>query len=168
MSLFGCTGMSVNHTRPVYLPTYTPVAILPFTNTTETPQADERAQAILADLLRGHGLYHVMVYPNKVTHATLIPGVKQPISRQKTLAWAKNHGAMYAYTGSVTEWNYKVGLDGEPAIGVVIEMIDVNTGLVVWSSVGSKSGGSRIALSTVAQDLMNIMLSSIYYGMQHA
>ncbi len=163
--LSGCTSMQVNHSNYVRLCLAQPVVVLPFTNMTETPQADERATAILTDLLRTKGMRYVASYPSKMTKPSLIPGVKPTIPRAKMLAWAREQGFSYAFIGSVTEWNYKVGLDGEPAIGVNIDMVNLRAGIVEWSAVGSKSGGSRTALSEVAITLINAMLHSIDFKM---
>lgn len=156
-----CTSMQVNHSHPVILHSNQSIAVLPFTNMTETPQADERAAAMLANLLRTKGLMYVGRYPTYATKPSLIPGVRPPIRHARLLAWARDRGFCFAFTGSVSEWNYKVGLDGEPAVGIDLELIDVKSGQVIWSAVGSKSGGSRTALSEVGINLTNAMLRSI-------
>lgn len=159
--LAGCGSMQINYNKqPLALSPSDTFAILPFTNMTETPQADERAADITAELMRTRGM-HVVSYPLRPLKPTLIPGGRTPLSRQSALAWARNQHARYAVIGGVTEWNYKVGLDGEPAVGVTLEIVDVNTDYVVWNAVGSKIGGSRTALSTVAQDLISNMLKHI-------
>jgi hypothetical protein len=67
---------------------------------------------------------------------------------------------IYALTGAVDEWRYKVGIDGEPAVGLTLQIINLTDGdRVVWSAAGSKSGWSREALSAVAQKLIKDMLS---------
>lgn len=160
--LCACTSFQVDHSQPINLSAGQRIAVLPFANYTETPQADERAQSIGANLLRSHGLINVGVYHQSTNKPALIPGIKSPVSRQKLLAWAKELHASVALTGGVTEWNYKVGLDGEPAVGLNLELIDVRSGSTIWSAVGSKSGGSRTALSDVAIDLLGSMLNSIH------
>jgi hypothetical protein len=74
------------------------------------------------------------------------------------MAWARQQGARYALTGAVEEWRYKVGVDGEPAAGVTLQIIDVQTGEALWSAAGGKSGWSREALSAVAQQLIRDLL----------
>ena len=59
------------------------------------------------------------------------------------------------------EWRYKVGIDGEPAIGVTLKVIDLTDGRVVWTASGAKSGWSRQALSAVAQGVLKDMLSGL-------
>lgn len=161
--LIGCGTMQVNTSnRPFSLSSQDTIAVLPFNNMTETPEADERAADITAELLRTHNMT-VITYPHRPLRPTLIPTGRTPISRAMALGFAREHHTRYAVMGGVTEWNYKVGLDGEPAVGVNIEIIDTTSNQVVWNSVGSKSGCSRTALSTVAQRLIDTMLNTINY-----
>ena len=80
--------------------------------------------------------------------------------REIALAWARQAGARYALTGSVDEWRYKVGVDGEAAVGVVLSIVDVESGRAVWSGSGAQSGWSREALSGVAQRLLRRLLGA--------
>lgn len=164
LNLFGCccTTSQVNHTCPISLPCATRVALLPFTNATETPQADARAQAITTVLLRSRGINNLLVYPPQANKQCFIPCLVAPLPRNELLAWARSQNACYALTGTVNEWRYKIGLDGEPVVGVTLELIDVNNNCVIWSAVGSRSGGCRTAVSTVAQGLIADMLRSLY------
>ena len=52
------------------------------------------------------------------------------------------------------EWRCKVGVDVEPAAGITLQIIDVQSGDILWSGAGGKSGWSREALSAVAQQLL--------------
>jgi hypothetical protein len=63
--------------------------------------------------------------------------------------------------GSVEEWRYKVGLDGEPVAGVTLRVIDLQNGRVLWSGSGSRSGWSRDGLSTVGHQLIGRLLSEL-------
>ena len=74
--------------------------------------------------------------------------------------WARTQGARYAVYGAVDEWRYKVGIDGEPAVGVALHIIDLQSNAVVWSGVGGKSGWSRESLSGVAQKLIRELLAT--------
>lgn len=135
-------------------------AVLPFANHTETPQAGLRAEAIATSLLRGRGLARLQTYPAELVTETLL----EPSDRKlgdKALAWAKGQGVRYAVSGEVNEWRYKVGIDGEPAVGLALQVLDLNDDRVVYSAVGGKSGWSREALSAVAQKLMKGMVAGI-------
>ena len=56
--------------------------------------------------------------------------------------------------GSVEEWRYKVGVDGEPAVGITLQLIDLPSGAVIWTASGSKTGWSREGLTATAQKLL--------------
>ena len=76
------------------------------------------------------------------------------------LTWAREQKIRYALAGSVDEWRYKVGVDGEPAAGVTLSILDVATGDTLWSGTGGQSGWSRQALAAVAQKLIRELLQS--------
>jgi len=80
---------------------------------------------------------------------------------ERALAWARAAGVRYALTGSVTEWRYRVGVDGEPAVGLSLRVIDLADGRTVWSATGARSGWSREALSAVAQKLARDLVAPL-------
>ena len=133
--------------------------MLPVLNHTEVPQAGMRAEAITEALLRAHGVNDLTRYPATLSQDTLL----QPAERnvfQEADKWARSHGARYAVYGAVDEWRYKVGIDGEPAVGVALHIRDLQNNSVVWSGVGGKSGWSRESLSGVAQKLIRQLLAT--------
>ncbi len=133
--------------------------VLPFANNTETPLAGSRAEAIAEGLLRSNGISKLRRTPASLQQDALFePGDRT--QQESALEWAREQGAHYALTGSVDEWRYKVGVDGEPAVGIALSIIDVPSGETLWSGVGGKSGWSREALSAVAQQLMRSLLDS--------
>lgn len=135
-------------------------AVLPFENHTETPMAGNRAEAIAAAVLHSRVASGVHRFSGSATTSDSPFGATQPTVGDAGLVWAKEKGAAYALTGSVDEWRYKVGVDGEPAVGVALRIVDVNTGATVWSGAGGKSGWSREALSSVGQKLIRNLLDS--------
>jgi len=132
--------------------------MLPVLNHTEVPQAGLRAEAITEGLLRAHGIADLTRYPATMNPDTLL----QPSERKvfdEADKWARTQGARYAIYGAVDEWRYKVGIDGEPAVGVALHIMDLQNNAVVWSGVGGKSGWSRESLSGVAQKLIRQLLA---------
>ncbi len=128
-------------------------AMLPLANHTETPQAGSRAAAIVEGVLRARGIAELVRAPGELGAESLLePQDAQAVD--KALAWARSHGIRYAVTGSVSEWRYKVGVDGEPAVGLTLQVVDVPAGKVVWTATGARSGFSREALSAVAHKLV--------------
>jgi polysaccharide biosynthesis protein PelC len=136
------------------------VALLPIINHTDVPQAGLRAEAIAEATLRTQGLRQLVVYPPRLNPETLFePGErKAQLDAEK---WASGEKMRYAVYGSVEEWRYKVGVDGEPAVGLVFHIKDLETGQVVYSASGGRSGWSREALAAVAQKLTRELMSGI-------
>lgn len=128
-------------------------SMLPLVNHTETPQAGARAASIIEAVLRTRGLDNLIRAPAELDTESLIEPQEAKM-HEKTLAWAREKGARYAVTGSVSEWRYKVGVDGEPAVGLTLQVIDLSNAKVVWTASGGRSGWSREALSAVAQKLV--------------
>ena len=135
-------------------------AVLPFVNQTETPQAGLRAESITENLLRAEGVARMAKYPAALNTETLF----EPADRKQAdaaLAWARAEKIRYAVAGTVAEWRYKVGVDGEPAAGITLQLIDVQSGEVLWAASGGSTGWSRESLSGVAQKLIGRLLQPI-------
>jgi len=132
-------------------------ALLPIANHTDTPQAGLAAEAITAHLLRARGI-KLDQYPPQLSRDTLFEPSERRVV-EEAQKWAREKGARYGVTGMVEEWRYKVGIDGEPAVGVTLQVINLEDGSVVFSASGAKSGWSREALSGVAHKLLGDLTS---------
>ena len=135
-------------------------ALLPIANHTETPQAGLRSEAIVETVLRSLGVREIERYPPQLSTELLLEPAERKLAEQ-ALAWARAREARYAVSGSVEEWRYKAGVDGEPAVGLALTVTDLRTGAVVYSASGGKSGWSREALSAVAQKLVRELLADL-------
>lgn len=152
---------SVQHGMSAPLERNAKWAMLPIANYTDVPQAGLRAEAIVEIVLHGFALSDLQHYPQVLNSDSLF----EPAERKAVLEamnWAKQRGVRYVVTGSVDEWRYKVGIDGEPAVGITLQVIDLeNNNTVVWSASGAKSGWSRDALSSVARELIGELLGDL-------
>lgn len=157
VALAGCSTMD-RGTAPRLEPQAT-WAVLPFDNHTETPMAGSRAEAIAEALLHAKGVGVVKRYTATSSQDVLFASTDANASTA-ALDWAREQNATYALTGAVDEWRYKVGVDGEPAAGVILRIIDVKTGATLWTGAGGKSGWSREALSSVGQKLIRALLDT--------
>ena len=136
------------------------VALLPVANFTDVPQAGLRVEALLEPALRKIGLRQLQVYPPSLNPETLF----EPSERKAQLEaekWARTQSVRYVVSAAVNEWRYKVGVDGEPAVGLMVQVKDLESGLVVYSSAGGRTGGSREALSAVGLQLTSELVSGI-------
>ena len=135
--------------------------LLPFVNNTETPYAGERAESIVAALLHARGLQHLErpVTESKSEDLGMDRGEKR---QREALEWAKQKKMRYVLSGTVNEWRYKVGLDGEPVAGFTLQIMELPEGRIIWSGAAGKSGWSRDAVSSVAQQILDRLLGEIH------
>jgi TolB-like protein len=136
------------------------LAVLPFVNATEVPEAQTRVQAIAVALLRQKGLQQVLVYPQSAADNPL--EAPAAVTAAQALDWARRQGAAYALTGTVTEWRYKTGVDSEPAVGLTLQITDVATGAVAWSATGARAGWGYQALAAVGQAQLADLLRGVH------
>ncbi len=134
--------------------------LLPIANNTDTPQAGLSAEAMLEHQLRRRGILGVQHYPASLSRDSLFEPTERKVT-EEAQQWARDQGARFAVLGSVQEWRYKVGIDGEPAVGIALKVLDLSSGKVVWSASGAKSGWSREALSAVAQSVLTELLDTL-------
>ncbi|HMY81373.1 MAG TPA: DUF4136 domain-containing protein [Agitococcus sp.] len=154
-------GCSTLHTTPktTKLDTSAQWVLVPSINNTETPQAGARLDSITASLLRVNGVNQLSVYQSNNNNESLFD-LADRRNQEQALNAVKSTGAKYAVAASVDEWRYKVGLDGEPAAGVTVNIIDLSTGQVVWSGTAAKTGWSREAVSAIAQKTVDQLLKN--------
>lgn len=156
--LAGCA--TIDASAPPVLKQGEKIALLPIQNLTQTPQVGDRVESIVESLLQAGGRYSVKRYTGDTSSDQLFADVNQEMLQQAT-AKARAQNVKYGLTGSVQEWRYKVGVDGEPAVGISLKLIDLQTGEVVWTATGSKTGWSRSAVSAIGQTLLRTLLSPL-------
>jgi polysaccharide biosynthesis protein PelC len=139
------------------------IAVVSVANFTETPDAGLSAETIAANVLRTNGFADVRVAPADPATSSMFDNSDHG-NREKKLEWARSQQIRYVLTGGVEEWRYKVGVDGEPAVGLTFELVDVETGKTVWSGTGSRTGWSRSGLANVANKLIGEVLAPVHAG----
>ncbi len=124
-------------------------AVLPLENYTETPYAGYRVSSIIEGVLaskRYKLIDRVWGYSEKEYS-------KEDIERLKEEAVKR--GARYLIHGSVNEFRYKTGIDGEPAVSITLFVHDVREGKIIRSVSVSGSGWVHESLGTLAQKLID-------------
>ncbi len=134
--------------------------VLPVVNYSDTPFAGERVEGLVMSDLRAHGLTELQMYlidqdPNQ------LPTLDERSRLSKALEWAKLQNKRYGVTGAVEEWRYKSGLDGEPAVGVTLRLIDIESQAVLWSGSASRSGWTRESLAGTGQKVVRELVASL-------
>ncbi len=131
-------------------------ALIPFVNHSNTPLAEQNVKAIVNSVLTEKGA-KVVVYENNSDAEDLKSLLDENHERKESLKWLSNVSYNYVITGSVDEWDYKAGLDGEPVVSVTIEIKDANN-KSVFVKTGSRSGFGRESLNYSGQ----VVVSNIF------
>lgn len=165
IGVLGCMWLSacssVQHSNTGVLELNAKWAMLPIANYTDVPQVGLRAETIAENELRARKLNNLQHYPPQLNNDTLFDPAERKVVLE-ALRWARAQGVRYVLTGSVDEWRYKVGIDGEPSVGMTLQVLDLeNSNAVLWSASGAKSGWGRDALSAVARDLISELLGTL-------
>jgi len=123
-----------------------PVSVFRLQNYTDTPRAGMRAANIIEGILKSKG-YRVISHVNEKKE-----------SFKKAYKRAKDDDAKYFLYGGVSEWRYKTGIDGEPAVSLQISLYKTKNKKLVWSATGSDSDWGNASIGTTAQSLLLDMM----------
>lgn len=134
--------------------------LLPFSDFGETPQAGERAEELASSLMRVRWNVELERYAVTKESASLVD-LDERQRYEKALTWAREQGYTYGLTGSVQEWRYRSGSEGEAAVGLSLRVINIQTGRAEWLATGSKSGFGSQTVSGVAEKLLRKMTDQI-------
>jgi hypothetical protein len=159
VTLAGCTSVLHVKAGPP-LSAGVPWALLPFGDFGETPQAGERAEELATSLLRMRFGLDLERYPATRESAALVD-LDERQRYDKALQWAREGGFVYGLTGSVQEWRYRSGADGEAAVGLSLRVINIKTGRPEWLASGSRSGLGAQTVSGIAERLLSTMINQI-------
>ncbi|MCG7569642.1 hypothetical protein MHM89_06835 [Pseudoalteromonas sp. CNC9-20] len=134
------------------------VYIMPLANQSNMPMAQAQAEQLLASALAEQGL-KVTLYPKQQVgdlQASLEPAQRN----QEAQRWLSEQQPGYVVSGSVQEWQYKYGLDGEPAVGLTLTLAD-SSGNELWRGSTSKTGWGRESLSQVALEAIDTLIDEL-------
>ncbi len=81
--------------------------------------------------------------------------------RKKRNKRVESQTGKYVVSGVVQEWREKTGVDGEPAVGVMIEIRELPAGRIVYSGTGSRAGWARQSLSETGQKVIDKLLAPV-------
>lgn len=144
----GCS--SIVHKKSTSLSSTKTYAIASFWNYTETPMAGLRAASIVESVLSQENIaIHSLI--DGADDVSLKKSKRELFNLQKEQA--KNMQANYLITGSVQEWQYKTGIDGEPVVSYTLKVIDLSNNAIIFNAVGAKSAWGHKSIGVVAQEI---------------
>lgn len=156
--LAGCSVLqSEQGSGPI--PRQTQLAVVPLLNLSQTPQAGEQAASMLSAILRARGVEKARLYlPADDSGDSLFGGQAR---LEEAMQQARAGGASHVVTGTVDEWRYKSGLDGEPAVGVTLEVRRLADGRVVWTGTAARTGWGREGLSVAGHKVLDKLVAAM-------
>jgi len=118
------------------------IIVFEFNNYTATPDAGKRAANIAVGVLQAKG-YKVYDFVNHKRPEGKISDIKS------------TYGADFILEGGVSEWRYKTGIDGEPAVAIQLRLINTENNNVEWSSTGSTHSWGNSSIGSVALSMIS-------------
>ncbi len=145
--LTACSSLEITTSLPLPLSDKVQsITIFSLENYTDTPQAGMRASNLIEGVLLSQGY----TISNEIS--------KKPKNLKEKLRIAGENGSDYLLIGGVSEWRYKTGIDGEPAISLQCTLIKVDSAKVVWSTTASSNDWGNSSIGTTAQSMISAML----------
>jgi len=156
--MFGCSSTSLVTTQKSLPEVYIDVnethnlqkdvlvSLFRLSNYTDTPRAGMRSANIIEGILLSKGFR----VKSHIDHRL--------VSNEEQRLQAKKSGAKYMLIGGVSEWRYKTGIDGEPAVSLQISMYKTKGGKLEWSATGADSDWGNGSIGTTAQNLIQTMM----------
>ena len=136
--------------------------LLPLINYSQTPMAGERAESILETRLYKAGVKNIAFYLPQISD-DILPTTNEYLRYNTALKWARLQQPDFVITGSIEEWRYKNGLDGEPAVGISLKILKMPEEKVLWSGSAARAGWSRESLAATAQMVIDDLVSDIRF-----
>ena len=139
--------------------------ILPMENLAETPRANERVESMLQSLMHSKGIRNLAAAPKATGEEVDLALLLDDGKRLETAKdWALKKGFRYGITGSIQEWRYKTGLDGEPAVGITLKLIDLeNKDALLWTATASRTGWGSENLTGTTADVLKTLISKMEF-----
>lgn len=132
------------------------VLLIPFDNATDSESASVALTEMTASALDSEGV-------NYSKAEDRLPPKPAEGEQQKSwfeVALEGNH--THLLRGSVTEYHYKTDLDGDPAVGVSMRLIQVATERTVWQGSSSATGYGYASLSSAGQQAVNKLVLKMF------
>jgi len=123
------------------------VLVAPFRNATDDDHAGQAFADLIGTALAVRGLDVIMLPPKPVNDL----GEAPPYTNEDLAAAARKHKASGIVRGTAIEFRYKTDLDGDPAAGVYVEILDPDAKNSVWHATSSRTGLIYSSLAQTAQ-----------------
>ena len=124
------------------------ISLFELNNYTDTPRAGMRATNLVEGLLLARG-YKLKTHLNQKID-----------SLEDAQDSAQEDHSEYFLIGGISEWRYKTGIDGEPAVSLQLSLYHTKDAKLVWSATGSDSDWGNGSIGSTAQNLIEQMTNT--------
>ena len=150
------------------------IAVLPFQNLSQQNTASERVRDVFSNMLLATGAVYVLP-SGEVQRGLSRAGVMQPASpaKEEIVGLGKALAAEAVITGVVKEYGeVRSGNSTANVISVQVEMIETQTGKVVWSAGSTQGGigfwdrmlgGGGDPMNKVTEDAVRDLLNKLFH-----
>lgn len=129
----------------------------PFVNATDDEHASRALTEMTGSALAEAGL------PLFQTEETLIKSAADkaqgPDGRYAELA--RSMGASHLLIGTVHEYRYKTDLDGDPAVGITMRLVDATTGQTLWQGTSANVGYAFASVTSASQKAVRSLVRDL-------
>lgn len=149
------------------------VAVFPFTNLTPTQAAGERVRDVFMTMLQATGTFYV-VPPGEVARGVTRSRVQNPSqpTADEVVAFGKEAKVQVVFTGTVREYGeVRSGSTPANAVSVSLQMLEAQTGQVVWSASSTRGGvsagdrllgGKGVPMNEVTEQAVRDLLDKLF------
>jgi len=163
LAVTGCRSTLQHGGVPRVDPAQVKILLPAFSNATDDEHAGRALTEITASVLLKEGLPLVQKEPVLVkTRGEKAPGLDGLYTEA-----AKQIGATHLLIGTVHEYRYKTDLDGDPAVGVSLRLIDAQTGETLWQGSSSKVKVFFASLTGTAQAAVERLVEKMPLPTRH-
>jgi hypothetical protein len=74
---------------------------------------------------------------------------------------ARTAGASHLVIGTVHEYRYKTDLDGDPAVGLTLRLVDAATGQTLWQGTGGNVGYAFASVTSASQKAVRSLVAQM-------
>lgn len=152
--LSGCATVVTQGTQAGPAIQVTRLLLPPFVNATDDEHASRALTEITGSAVVEAGL------PLFQTEETLIKSAtdKAQGSDGRYAELARTIGASHLLIGTVHEYRYKTDLDGDPAVGVTLRLVDASTGQTLWQGTSGNVGYAFASVTSAGQKAVRALL----------
>lgn len=149
------------------------VAVLPFTNLTREQMAADRVRDVFMTMLQATGGVYVLP-PGEVARGISRTNIERPAAppAEEIVKLAKNLNADAVITGTLSEYGeVRSGTTSANVISVSLQMMEAQTGRVVWTASSTKGGitttdrlfgGGGEPMNRVTQNAVSDLLDKLF------